>query len=201
MRVVKRVAFVDENACNGCSVCVRICPVEAIRLERHSERRVAVINEQGCLDCTLCVTRCPEHAVRMMERGSPFRVEVDVSRVSQEEVARLCEAGHMYPDQVICYCHRVQAREVAAAILLGARTPEDVSRATGARTGCATLCITTITRLLRAAGIALGEAPGYQWYGTEITMWNLPAGLEKRYPHYYVAEDVRSINRLFPGGK
>ena len=58
--------------------------------------------------------------------------------------------AHMYPDQVICYCHRVQAKEIAAAILQGARTPEDISRLTGARTGCGTLCITGMIRLLKS---------------------------------------------------
>ncbi|HUV75401.1 MAG TPA: (2Fe-2S)-binding protein, partial [Dehalococcoidales bacterium] len=161
---------------------------------------LAVIDEQSCLDCKLCFTRCPEHAVTMVERDTPLKVGTAMAGVSEEAVARICEAAHMYPDQVICYCHRVQAREIAAAILQGANTPEDISRATGARTGCGSLCITGIIRLLRAAGIKLTKAPGYQWYGITASIWDISPKLQQKYPEYYLAEDLQAINTVFPGG-
>jgi len=193
--------MVDEQKCTACAICVRICPVEAIRLEKLAGKTVAVIDDQLCLDCTLCVLRCPDSAVNMAERNLPLRVGVDLKTVSEKKVAEICSAAHMYPDQVICYCHRVQAKEVAAAILRGAKTPEDVSRATGARTGCGTLCITTIIRLLEAAGVELTRAPGFQWYATDISIWNLPQQLREKYKQYYIEEDLCCINKLFPGGK
>ena len=201
MRTVNRVATIDEQKCTACAICVRICPVEAIRLEKHDEKKSAVVDDQRCLDCTLCVLRCPEEAAAMVKRKSPLRVGVDLSAVSERQVAEICHAAHMYPDQVICYCHRVPAKEVAAAILLGAKTPEDVSRATGARTGCGTLCITTIIRLLRAAGVELTQAPGNQWYGTDTSIWNVPLKLQEKYKYYYITEDLQSIKKLFPGDK
>lgn len=201
MRTAYRVAIVEKEKCNACATCVRICPVEAIRLEKHDGKNMAVIDDQRCLDCTLCVLRCPEEAIKMAKRKSPLRVGVDVTEVSENAIAEICHAAHIYPDQVICYCHRVQAKEVAAAILLGAKTPEDISSWTGARTGCGTLCIGTIIRLLRAAGVELTQAPGYQWYATDISIWNLPAKLQKKYKYYYLAEDLQSINKLFPTGK
>jgi hypothetical protein len=63
------------------------------------------------------------------------------------------------------------------------------------------LCITGIIRLLRAAGITLTKAPGYQWYGAEVSIWDLPRELQKKYPGYYLAEDLRDMNILFQGGK
>jgi NAD-dependent dihydropyrimidine dehydrogenase PreA subunit/bacterioferritin-associated ferredoxin len=201
VRIVRRKAEVAEDRCSACATCVAICPVEAIRLEKHGGKRSAVIDEQECLDCTICVSRCPENAIRMIERESPLRVGVDMTDVPEREVARICRAAHMYPDQIICYCHRVQAKEIAAAILQGANTPEDIARATAARTGCGVLCITGVIRLLRAAGIELKKAPGCQWYGTKLSIWDLPAQLQERYPGYYLKEDLRAINELFPGGK
>lgn len=201
LRTVYKVAVVDEQKCTACATCVMICPVEAIRLKKVREKKLAAIDEQRCLDCTLCMLRCPEEAVRMVRRKTPLRVGVDTTAVSQDEIARICHAAHMYPDQVICYCHRVQAKEAAAAILLGAKTPEDIARSTGARTGCGVLCITTVIRLLKAAGIELTRAPGYQWYSTDISIWNLPKELQEKYKQYYIAEDLRSINGLFPGGE
>ena len=107
----------------------------------------------------------------------------------------------MYPDQVVCFCHRVQAKEVVAAILKGAETPEEISRATGVRTGCGVLCITGIIRLLKAAGIRLEKAPGYQWYGTEVSIWTIPEEVRRNIRCFTLKEDLQAINDLFPGGK
>jgi ferredoxin len=192
---------VDEQKCNGCGICVKICPVEAIRLEKRGRKRRAVIDENACLDCKLCFTRCPEYAVGMVARDTPLQVGVDMAGISEEEITKICETAHMYPDQVICYCHRVLAREIAAAILKGAKTPEDLSRATGARTGCATLCITGMIRLLRAAGVELTGAPGDQWYGLKFSIWEIPPEVRRKYPQYFLSDDLRAIEELFPKEK
>ena len=202
MRTAKNVAVVDAERCTACDICVRICPVQAIRLEKVAEKKwLAVVDEQRCLDCTLCFTRCPKYAITMMERERPLTVGVDVATVAEEAVTEICERAHMYPEQVVCYCHRVQAKEIAAAIIKGAKTPEDVALATGARTGCGTLCISGVIRLLRASGIVLGKAPGYQWYGIKASIWDVPPELQAKYPLYYLADDVRAINEVFPTGK
>lgn len=190
-----------EQKCNGCGICVRICPVEAIRLEKRGKKRRAAIDESTCLDCKLCFTRCPEYAISMVERDTPLQIGVDMSGISEEEVTRICETAHMYPDQVICYCHRVLAREIAAAILRGAKTPEDLSRATGARTGCGTLCITGMIRLLKAAGVELTSAPGDQWYGLKLSIWEISPEVRQKYPQYFLSDDLRAIEGVFPKGK
>jgi len=192
---------VDEQKCNACRICVRLCPVEAITIEERGDKRVAVIDEDGCYDCKLCFTRCPEYAIIMVEREVPLHVGTTLEGVSEDEVAKICQAAHMYPDQVVCYCHRVQAKEVVAAVLKGAKTPEDIARDTGARTGCGVLCITGVIRLLRAVGIELTKAPGYQWYGVKMSLWDIPPEVQQRYPQYYLAEDLRDVDKVFPGGE
>ena len=201
MRTVNHTAVVDGQKCSACSFCVRICPVAAIKLEKRGEKHLAVIGENECLDCKLCFTGCPEYAITMVERPAPMRVGTDMAGISEAAVAKICETAHMYPDQVICCCHRVQAKEIAAAILLGAKTPEDISRQTGARTGCGVLCITGIIRLLKAAGIELAEASGYQWYNIEMSLWDIPPEVQQKYSQYYVTEDLRDVNHVFPGGR
>lgn len=201
MRIVNELAVVEEQKCNGCSICARICPVEAIRLEKRGKKRLAVVDADACLDCKLCFTRCPEYAIHMAERDAPLKVGVDMSAISEAEVTLICESAHMYPDQVICYCHRVLAREIAAAILQGAKTPEDLSRATGARTGCGTLCITGMIRLLKAAGIELARAPGDQWYGLKLSIWDIPPEVRQKYAQYFLNDDLRAVEAVFPKGK
>jgi len=137
----------------------------------------------------------------MIDREDPLYFGVNPDDVSQEKIAEICLEAHMFPEQIICYCRRIQARDVAAAIVVGAKTPEAVSRATGIRTGCGVLCITAILRLMKAAGIEPEKAPGCQWYGTYLSIWEIPAEILEKYPEYYLADDLRAMTRLFPGGK
>jgi len=82
-------AVVDEAKCNGCGICVRICPVEAIRLAKRDRKRRAVIDENACLDCKLCFTRCPEYAIGMVRRAVPLQVGTDTSGMAEEEISRI----------------------------------------------------------------------------------------------------------------
>ncbi len=201
MRLANQLARVDEEKCNGCSTCVNVCPVEAIHVGKAKAKPLAVVDAERCLGCTICISRCPKQALTRTKRTTPLQVGVTPEGVSPQKVKEICEGAHMYPEQVVCFCHRIQAGEVVSAILKGARTPEEVSRATGIRTGCGVLCISSAIRLLRAAGVRLEKAPGYQWYGTDVSIWNIPEEVQKKYPMFYVKEDLQEINRLFPGGK
>lgn len=96
----------------------------------------------------------------MVKREEPFTVGVDVSRFDGAKILALCEKAHFHPQQVLCYCVGVRAEEVAAAILDGADTPEEISSRTGIRTGCTIECIQPILRLLEAAGIQPQTQPG-----------------------------------------
>lgn len=200
VQCVTKVAVVDPELCATCVNCVRICPVEAITPEKSGEKPAVKIDPQRCLACTICMTRCPEQAIRMEKRDHPLYFGVDHTQADPEKVSQLCLAAHMYPEQIICYCRRTQAREVAAAILLGHRTPEAISLATGIRTGCGVLCITSVLRLLKAAGVELGKAPGWQWYGAYLTIWDLPAEVLQKYPEYFLSEDLAAMNKIFPPG-
>lgn len=198
MSCVNHVAVIDDDICTKCLKCVRVCPVEAISLGKAGENPVVRVDDRRCLDCTICMTRCPEHAIHMEDRNEPLPFGIDWTRVDPQKVAQICHAAHMHTEQIICFCRQTQAREVAAAILLGHRTPESLSRATGIRTGCGVLCITSVLRLLKAAGVELQKAPGWQWYGTYVTLWDLPSEIQEKYPEYFLAEDLKAMNELYP---
>jgi dihydroorotate dehydrogenase subfamily 1 len=57
---------VVEAACNGCDLCVQVCPYEAIALVD----KLAVIDLEACVRCGLCVTRCRRDAIEWVP-GSP----------------------------------------------------------------------------------------------------------------------------------
>jgi bacterioferritin-associated ferredoxin len=102
------------------------------------------------------------------------------------------------PEEIIFYCTGTRAREVVASILLGARTPEEISRQTGVRTGCSVECIQPILRLLSAAGVKLDKSPGYQWYGLTSTAWDLHESVVKNpeYKKFYFLEDRKLLDRV-----
>lgn len=49
-----------NNKCNGCGICILICPVGAI--EKKGDK--AFINTNICIGCMQCDTRCPVGAIR-----------------------------------------------------------------------------------------------------------------------------------------
>jgi len=53
------VAGVDESLCTGCSLCVQVCPFEAIKLGADDK---AVVNEALCKGCGLCSASCRSDA-------------------------------------------------------------------------------------------------------------------------------------------
>lgn len=56
-------AQVNNEACNGCSLCVVRCQMDAIVIEDKK----AVINIDRCIGCGLCVTTCKKEAMHLIE--------------------------------------------------------------------------------------------------------------------------------------
>lgn len=135
-----------------------------------------------CLGCNNCTDRCPSHAITLNELDSPFFVNVIVEDTIMEQVRKLCERAGFHPESIICACTSTRAMEIAGAIIKGAKTPEDISRMTGARTGCTVVCIESIFRLLMAAGIELGQPrQPHLWYPTVPTLWEISENVIKKY--------------------
>jgi len=57
------VAYVDEDACVGCGICVAACPYEARVL--HERKKIAEVEEALCQGCGGCVAACPNGASQM----------------------------------------------------------------------------------------------------------------------------------------
>ncbi len=64
-------AFVDEDLCSGCSVCISVCPYKAIEsvkeVKNGKKINHAKVNEALCMGCGACVATCPSGA--MQQRG------------------------------------------------------------------------------------------------------------------------------------
>ena len=55
--------FSVTDACIGCGLCARKCPVQAIEMQGESRQARPVWVKPNCAVCLGCVHRCPKHAV------------------------------------------------------------------------------------------------------------------------------------------
>ena len=60
---VKKVAFIREDECIGCTKCIQACPVDAI-LGAAKQMHTVLSNE--CTGCDLCVDPCPVDCIDMV---------------------------------------------------------------------------------------------------------------------------------------
>lgn len=58
------VAFIDENICIGCTLCIQACPVDAIV---GAAKQMHTIVPSLCTGCDLCVAPCPVDCIAMLE--------------------------------------------------------------------------------------------------------------------------------------
>ena len=194
MKVVSLLAVVDADKCNGCNICESVCPVLAIT----RENRKAVVEDPRCSGCGACEQRCPTYAMTMVKRDQPFVVKADVGAVDYEQVKDVCRIARLNPEQLVCYCTATRAEEVAAAILQGADSPEEISHRTGVRTGCKVECIQPVLRLLEAAGVKPKRPKGWQWYGRTVTAWEIPPEIREKYSSrgFYFDEDLKLLDAI-----
>lgn len=201
VRYIVTQAKVDEDKCIGCGICEGVCPTLSIKV---GEDRKAHVDLKTCVGCGACYDRCPiDGAITLVDLEETRMIGVSVEELSEEQykkVEELCKKAKIHPEQVICFCTGTRANEIAAAILFhGAKTPEDISRLTGARTGCKTECIQPILRLLEAAGYK-PEPPkgGWQWYGRTATIWEIPEDLfeNPEYAKYRFKDDKILLEKL-----
>ena len=54
------IAWVDEELCSGCGLCIAACPYEARAM--HQRLPVAVVHQALCQGCSACVAVCPDKA-------------------------------------------------------------------------------------------------------------------------------------------
>jgi Fe-S-cluster-containing hydrogenase component 2 len=177
---------VDETLCNGDRICENVCPTAAIKVVKKKAR----VDKERCVACMKCLDACPENAVTLTLRPEPLTIGIDPSTVDQEKLKELCAKANLDPEASICLCHGILAKEIAAAVLKGAETPEDVALMTGVRIGCGMWCTTPILRVLKANEIDVVFPKGYRMYDVEPAVWDIPKEVAEKYPEYFLEEDA-----------
>jgi electron transport complex protein RnfB len=68
MSITNYYAEIDPDLCTGCSTCINICPMEAIKLVDN----VSKVKQKRCIGCGNCVVKCPEGAISLREKERIF---------------------------------------------------------------------------------------------------------------------------------
>ena len=68
---VKKVAFIHEDMCIGCTKCIQACPVDAIV---GASKLMHTVLADDCTGCELCVPACPVDCI-VLEPMPPARID------------------------------------------------------------------------------------------------------------------------------
>ena len=49
-----------EEKCNGCGICIKVCPHEVFEL---SGRKARIIRKDYCMECGACAMNCQQEAI------------------------------------------------------------------------------------------------------------------------------------------
>jgi Fe-S-cluster-containing hydrogenase component 2 len=187
MRKIYLSAVVDPDLCKGDKICENICVAKAVKVDN----RKAVVDENRCVSCEKCMDACPEGAITMVPKKEPMLLATNPDEVDRHELEQLCERAHLDPAKIICGCTLTTAKEAAAAILKGAKTPEEVTLKTGIRSACGMWCMAPILRLLNAQGVELPQSDNYRWYNIKANIWDTSEEVALKYPEYRLKEDKK----------
>ncbi|WP_349431849.1 electron transport complex subunit RsxB [Methylomarinum sp. Ch1-1] len=65
----RKVAFIIEQDCIGCTKCLPPCPVDAIL---GANKHMHTVIETECTGCELCIAPCPVNCIIMQDPVQPF---------------------------------------------------------------------------------------------------------------------------------
>ncbi len=51
---------IDHNRCNGCSVCVQVCPRPVLEIV---EKKAVIVDFTNCLECGACELNCSVNSI------------------------------------------------------------------------------------------------------------------------------------------
>jgi electron transport complex protein RnfB len=63
------VALIDEQVCIGCTLCIEVCPVDAIV---GAAKQMHTVIAADCTGCELCLAPCPVDCISMIPAGKPI---------------------------------------------------------------------------------------------------------------------------------
>lgn len=62
--IERQVAYINEDNCVGCTICIEVCPFDAIIGAQNFLHR---INFNECPGCKICIKKCPTDCIKMIK--------------------------------------------------------------------------------------------------------------------------------------
>jgi Fe-S-cluster-containing hydrogenase component 2 len=176
------VEVVDEN-CTGCFRCERACPTGAIEMVGPRKESLAVVDENSCIACFRCIDVCDDDAILIAELAEPRRIGTRANDFDPAEIQQLCDQAGLDANQAACLCSSTKVKELAAAVLDGAESFEQLALATGAASGCLLYCSVPMRRILTARHGEAGAVTAHvRRYDTDHVLAEVPANAADGYP-------------------
>ncbi|OBI51993.1 4Fe-4S binding protein [Mycobacterium sp. E796] len=183
MKNVRQVVEIVDDNCTGCYRCERTCPTGAIEMVGPRKKALAVVAPEACIACFRCIDVCDDDAITVAELEQPRMVRTSTKTVDAQTLRQLCEKAGMDPNQQACLCSSTKVKELAAAVLTGASTFEDLARATGAASGCLLYCGVPMRRVLVAhLGENYNDSPHVRRYDSDQVLLDVPEDAADAYP-------------------
>jgi Na+-translocating ferredoxin:NAD+ oxidoreductase subunit B len=88
----RRVVFIDEAWCIGCTLCIKACPVDCII---GAPKRMHTVIEDLCTGCELCIPACPVDCIEL-EDATPGHTGWAAWSAVQADEARERYAFHQF---------------------------------------------------------------------------------------------------------
>ena len=132
----------------------------------------------------------------MTERAEPLVCTVHPDEVDRDAVAALLAKAGIDPSVSVCVCTLTPASEIAAAVVKGAATLDEVSAMTGMRSGCGIYCVAPALRILEASGADMSPPRGHRWYPCTVSLWDVSDDARARYADAFIDEDRAAFDPL-----
>jgi Na+-translocating ferredoxin:NAD+ oxidoreductase subunit B len=110
-------AFIDEATCIGCTLCIQVCPTDAIV---GAAKQMHTIVASRCTGCELCLPPCPVDCIAMLPAGRDWTV-ADADRARERYDAMRARLSRKTPPRkpaTTATEHARDARKAAVAAAL-----------------------------------------------------------------------------------
>jgi electron transport complex protein RnfB len=124
-------ALIDEATCIGCTLCIKVCPTDAIV---GATKQMHTILADRCTGCELCLPPCPVDCIAMLPAGRDWtRTDADRARYGYDaRCERLSRrAASRERDSPATAGTRDERKAAVVAALVRARSRRRVAGATG----------------------------------------------------------------------
>ncbi len=87
------VPALDATTCNGCDVCVQLCPHKAICLQTATEQTAYTISPEHCTGCGICENACDQQAIQIQHRQTRQQENIPLTMAR----CKACGSPFHYP--------------------------------------------------------------------------------------------------------